>query len=319
MLTWIKDSAPTRQVDVLLFDAFSALCLANTVEPLRAANQLTGRRLYDWKFVTLDGGAALSSSGMEVRPHARLSDCSGDMLIAIPSYDFQRHATVTTRRALRAAQARYPVLAGFDTGAWLLADAGLLDQRRATIHWEELSRFAETFPEVQAERVRQIHDGNRITCSGALAAFETMLDLIGQQQGQALRLEVATLFMSPEATGDQGAILARSKLVARAIAVMQANLEVPLSIAAVARQTGRSQRDLETRMKADLGATPQAVYRRLRLIQARKLVLETDTSVAEIAQRCGYEDPSALTRAFRLEFGTTPRAMRTQAQQAPAG
>ena len=312
MQSWMKPGVPTQQIDVLLFDAFSALCLANTVEPLRAANQLAGRKVYDWRFLTIDGAPALSSSGMEVTAHARLSDCTGDLLIAIPSYDFLRHATVDVSRALRSARGRYGVLAGFDTGAWLLAAAGLLDGRRATIHWEELSRFAETFPEVQAERERQIIDGDRITCSGALAALETMLDLIGQQHGQALRLEVATLFMSTEASSDQGAIVARNRIVGRAIAIMQANLETPLTIGAVAKQIGRSQRDLEMRMQADLGATPQAVYRRLRLIQARKLVLETTVGVAEIAQRCGYENPSALTRAFRAEFGATPRAMRSE-------
>ena len=63
-------------------------------------------------------------------------------------------------------------------------------------------------------------------------------------------------------------------------------------------------------MKADLGATPAAVYRRLRLIQARRLLLETDITVSEVATRSGYEDPSALTRAFRNEFATTPRALR---------
>ena len=311
MQKWLTHTTTTQQIDVLLFDAFSALCLANTVEPLRAANEFAGRAVYAWRFLTLDGTPAVSSSGMEVRAHGKLSDCSGDILIAMPSYDFLRHATVATSRALRAADRRYQVLAGFDTGAWVLATAGLLDDRRATIHWEELSRFTETFPDVHAERVRHVLDGNRITCSGALAAFETILDLIGHQQGQALRLEVATLFMSPEATGDQGTLMGRSKSVARAIAVMQANLEHPLPIGAIARQTGRTQKDLETRMRSEMGATPQTIYRRLRLIQARKLVLETDLSVAEIALRSGYEDPSALTRAFRTEFGVTPRSLRS--------
>ena len=297
-------------MDVLLFDAFSAHCLANTVEPLRAANTLAARQVYDWRFLTLDGGPAVSSSGMEVRAHGRLGDCRGDLLVAMPSYDFLRHATVSTSRALTAAARRYDLLAGFDTGAWLLAQAGLLDGHQATIHWQELTRFAEQFPEVQAQRARHVMDGNRITCTGALAAFDTMMELIGLHHGAALRLEVAALFMAAEATDTQDPILARSRPVARAVALMQANLETPLPIAEVARQTGRSQKDLERRMRADLGATPQAVYRRLRLIEARKLVLETVLSVSEIALRCGYDDPSALTRAFRSEFGTTPRRLR---------
>lgn len=310
MQNWTKDHAAVRQVDVLLFDAYSAHCLANTVEPLRAANTFAGRQVYGWRFLTLDGGTAVSSSGMEVRAHGRLADCRGDMLIAMPSYDFLRHATVAASRALQSAARRYDVLAGFDTGAWLLAQAGLLDGHQATIHWQELTRFAERFPEVQAQRARHVMDGNRITCTGALAAFDTMMELIGQHHGAALRLEVAALFMAAEATDTQDPILARSRPVARAVALMQANLETPLPIAEVARQTGRSQKDLERRMRADLGATPQAVYRRLRLIEARKLVLETVLNVSEIALRCGYDDPSALTRAFRTEFGTTPRSLR---------
>ncbi|MGR3622122.1 GlxA family transcriptional regulator [Pseudophaeobacter sp.] len=317
MQDWVKDHAAVQQVDLLLFDDFSGHCLANTVEPMRAANTLAGRDLYAWRFLTVDGGSATSSAGMEVRPHAKLSACRGDMLIALPSYRYQRFANQDVLRGLRAGASRYQVMAGFDAGAWLLAAAGLLDGRRATIHWEELPGFAEDFPQVQAKRLRHVQDGNRITCSGALAAFDLMMELIGQTQGQALRLEVAALFMSPEIGGAQATPtsggLARSGSVARALGLMQSNIETPLSIVEIARQVGRNRKDLEQRMKAQLGATPQAIYRRLRLIQARKLVLETELSVAEIALRAGYEDPSAMTRAYRQEFGATPRQMRFEA------
>ncbi|MDU8927721.1 GlxA family transcriptional regulator [Alisedimentitalea sp. MJ-SS2] len=313
MRNWVNQNAAPQQVDVLLFEAFSNHCLANTVEPLRAANGFAAREVYRWRFLSLEGGLVASSSGMPVATHGKLSDASGDILIVMPSYRFAEHATTATGRALRAAAGRYSVIAGFDTGSWLLASARLLDGRQATIHWEVLERFAEAFPDVEALRERHVIDGNRITCSGALAAFELIMELIGERHGQALRLEVATLFMAPEATGGQGAqegVLARSRTVARAVAVMQENIEAPLTIARIARAVGRSQKDLEARMRAQLGATPQAVYRRLRLIQARKLVLESDMAVAEIALRCGYQDASAMTRAFREEFGDTPRGLR---------
>jgi AraC family carnitine catabolism transcriptional activator len=116
--------------------------------------------------------------------------------------------------------------------------------------------------------------------------------------------------MSPEATGPQSAPSARGRSVARAVAVMQENLETPLSIGEIARRVGRRQKELEARMKAELGATPQAVYRRLRLILARKLVIETDHSISEIAFRTGYQDPAAMTRAFKAEFGLAPRSLR---------
>ena len=310
-----KDYAALQQVDLLLFDEFSGHCLANTVEPMRAANTLAGRPLYSWRFLTVDGATAVSSAGMEVRPHASLIGSSGDMLVALPSYNYRCLATQTNLRSLRAAAKRYAIMAGFDAGAWLLASAGLLEGRSATVHWEELPRFAEDFPEVDAQRLRFVHDGNRITCSGALAAFDLMMDLIGQKHGQALRLEVAALFMSPEVTEapvqPASGTLARSRTVAQALTLMQEHIEAPLSIREVARRLGRNRKDLEKRMKAQLGATPQAIYRRLRLIQAKKLVLETDASISEVALRSGYEDPSAMTRAYRAEFGATPRQMRS--------
>jgi len=311
MQKWTNDLAGVQQVDILLFDEFSAHCLANTVEPMRAANTLAGRELYRWRFLSLTGARVVSSSGMEVTAHAQLTKCSGDMLAIMPSYNFQHHDSAQTRRALRAAATRYKEISGFDTGPWLMAAAGLLDGRNATIHWDETDRLAEDFPEVNVQRVRAVQDGNRITCSGALAAFDLMIARIGEEHGQALRLEVAALFMSPESGGAAPeTALARTRVVARAVALMQAHLEEPLPIPEIARLIGRPRKDLEARMKADLGATPATIYRRLRLIQARKLLLETDTNVSEVATRTGYENASALTRAFKAEFATTPRAMR---------
>ncbi|UWS07900.1 GlxA family transcriptional regulator [Phaeobacter inhibens] len=310
MPSWKKPHAAPQQIDLLLFDQFSGHCLANTVEPLRAANTLAGRQVYSWRFVTVDGGTAMSSARMEVTAQMPLHKAEGDMLIAMPSYGYLRHTTEATARGLRAAQQRYGVLAGFDTGAWLLAAAGLLDGYRATIHSSEMEAFADMFPAVQAETHRFLWDRNRLTSSGAMAAFDGVLDMIAQQHGQALRLDVAALFLSESQSGSDRSSPVRSTSVARAIRAMEANLETPLPLEEVARHAGRSLRDLARRTRGELGTTPQALYRHLRLKQAKRLVLETDFSVAEIAVRCGYEDPSALTRAFRSAFATTPRALR---------
>lgn len=311
MRSWMNTNAAPQRIGLLLFDDFSMHCLANTVEPFRAANTLSGRALYVWSFLSLDGQSVTSSSGLEVRVHGALTDAGGDVLFILPSYRFRDHATNHTARALRSATRRFPTLAGLDTGSWLMAAAGLLDGYRATIHWEELGAFSESFPELEATRARHVIDRDRITCGGALAAFDLVLELIEDRHGAALRLEVATLFMSPQATGPQAAPTARSRSVARAIALMQENLEAPLRLPDLARRIGRPLRDLEKRMQTEVGAPPQTVYRRLRLIEARKIILETELAMSEVALRTGYEDPSALTRAFRQEFGVTPRQLRS--------
>jgi transcriptional regulator GlxA family with amidase domain len=297
--------------DALLFDNFSNHCLANTVEPLRATNALSGKPLYQWRFLTIDGKVVTSSSGLQITPQDTLARAHGDMLIIMPSYGFRALDSPEITKQLRSAAGRYDTLAGFDTGSWLLARAGLLEGHQATIHWEEVSSFAEAFPDIDIKRERFILDGNRITCSGAMAAFDLTMHLISEAHGKMLALEVAQLFMTRDSARSHVSDVAVSgKSVDRAVSYMHENLEQPLAISAVAKYVGCSQKTLETRMKAELGANPQAVYLRLRMNLARKLVVDSDQSIGEIASRCGYENASAMTRAFKAAFGVTPRKLR---------
>ncbi|WP_206057259.1 GlxA family transcriptional regulator [Nitratireductor sp. XY-223] len=296
---------------ILLFEQFSNFCLANTVEPLRAANDVARRRLYDWHFLTLDGNPVASSSGLSVAPDTALRNGpGGDLLFLLPSYGFRALANPACLAALRAAARRYSTLAGLDTGSWLLATAGLLNGRPATIHYEELEGFSEQFPEIDVRRERFIIDDDRITCSGAMATYDLMSELIGRHHGEALRLEVGWLLMQGRSPAGEAPVAARSTAVRRALRVMQECVEVPLPLGIIARRAGLTQRALEQRFKNELGASPRTVYRRIRLLAARKMVDETQLPVGEIALRCGYENPSAMTRAFVAEFGMTPRDVR---------
>lgn len=305
----------TRTVAVLLFPNFSNLCLANAVEPLRAANTLSRKPLYRWQFLGLTSETLTSSSGLPVTPEASLArHPGGDYLLLLPSYDFQAQARPDTLRALRAARRRFGTLAGLDMGSWLLAAAGLLEGRCATLHWDELDQFAETFPEVEARPERTVIDGDILSCGGGTTALELMLDLIGQHHGPMLRLEVAALFMHGErpALTDLPPRLSEDQMVEAAVSIMRRNVEAPLPIAAVARRLQVTPRSLERRFASVLGRGPGATYRALRLNAARRLVEQTTLSISEIATRCGYEDASALTRAFGIAFGMTPRALRGQ-------
>lgn len=309
-----KDGRRPERFDILLFEAFSNHCLANTVEPLRAANTLAGRDLYAWRYCTLDGGPVQSSSGLRVAPHGRLAEASGQMLVVMPSYGVRRIAPRDTARALYRAAAHFDRLAGFDTGSWLLAQAGLLDGYRATIHWDELASFAERFPQVETLRERFVIDRDRITCSGAMAAFDLIIHLIATRHGPLLGMDVAQLFMSRDPLDTRRIETAGGgRIVNRALALMQDAIEEPLSIPDLARTIGCTQKTLEMRMHAALQASPRDVYRHLRLSRARQLVMDTDLSISEIAGRCGYENASAMTRAFRTLFGEAPSVMRRRA------
>ena len=294
------------QISILLFDRFSNHCLANVLEPLRAANDLSSQQVFEWNIVVLGGQRVRSSSGLRLEGDAQLADMRGDILMVMPSYGFLTHANVTSSRALRAAARRFDILAGLDTGSWLLAEAGLLDGYRATIHWDELDRFSERFSDIDVQKEAVIYDRDRITCGGASTAFVLAMQMIEKQHGAALRLRVEHLFSGAYAQRP----VRRGGIAARAVDLMRAHIEEPLQIAQLARQLGRSQKHLEQQMLARLGAAPQVIYRRIRLERARQLSLDTTISVAEISVRCGYQDASAMTRAFRSEYGTTPQALR---------
>ena len=302
---------------MLLFDGFSNLCLANAVEPLRAANTLSRRALYDWRFVAMSAASVISSSGLPVQPTPLTAEARGRYLFVMPSYDFEQWDSGQNRRKLRAAAGRFDTLVGLDTGSWLLAAAGLLDGYRATSHWDVLSRFSETFPEVLATEDRFVIDRDRATCGGATTTLELMLALIEQHHGATLALEVAALFMYGERAPSLDPLhhLPDHATIRAAAALMRRNLEPTLPITEIAARLGTSQRMLEHVFRKQLGQSAAQLYRRIRLAEARRRVEQTRESVAEIASRSGYADPTAMTRAFKAEFGETPAAIRRELRQ----
>lgn len=316
MPKWTTETSDPQDVAVLLFPRFSNLCLANAIEPLRAANDLLARDAYRWRFVTLDGGPVTSSSGLPVSPHGRLRDYGGgSFLFVMSSYQVRDFATPMTSRALQAAAGAFETIVGLDTGAWLMAKAELLDNRPATIHWDELTAFSETFPTIDTLADRVVFDGDRITCGGATTAFDLVLELIRRRHGAGLGLEVASLFLHQLADPPEPPLIRfhTSAVVERSVALMSANLETPIPISDIADQIGLTQRSLSRVFQAELGVPPAKVYKRIKLAAARRFAQTSTFTVAEIAVRCGYRNAAAMTRAFVAEFGVPPTALRKRA------
>lgn len=303
--------AKKRQIDVVLFDKFSNHCLANAIEPLRVVNCLSRERLYSWRFLSIGGNGVVSSSGLPVMPEMALSHAEGgDYLIVMPSYDYLEHAKNENLRALRAATRKYKAVIGMDTGAWLLAAAGLLTARRATIHWDEFGNFAERFPEVNVVPDRYVIDGDRITCGGVTTTFDLILHLINHHHGQLLALEVTAMFM-PGLRPNVGDLRLRDdEIINAAVSLMRRTIEHPLTIAELSARLNHSRKRLEAHFKEVLGRSPHEIYQSIRLWEARRLVEHSRYSISEIAIRCGYENPAAMTRAFRHKFGITPSLFR---------
>jgi len=315
----LSTDIPPEHFGFLLLPKFSSLCLANALEPLRAANLIAGRALYKWSLYSPDGKDVVSSSGLATGPTERLSELTGaDALFVVSSYDYKRQVSKPLLRDLNQLARRVRILGGLDTGSYMLAEAGLLDNHQATIHWQELAIFEEFFHDVATVTDRFVIDRSRITAGGATTTLDLMLHLIRERHGEALRLDVAGLFIydgrhvaaDPQRPPPPMDGLSYPADLSPVIALMEGNIEEPLSIGEIAARLGLSQKKLERRIRRILKTTPVAYYQHVRLSAARSMVLETVMPVSEIAVRSGFSSASALTRAFREHFSLTPTDLR---------
>jgi len=160
-------------------------------------------------------------------------------------------------------------------------------------------------------RHRVVKDNNRITCAGAMSAFDLTRSMIEDHLGSAVALDVDAMLLrdDPLALQHRGKSKPSTSPVQRAIAAMQSNIEQPLSLNDLSKIAACPPKTLLRRFKVAFDATPIQVYRHIRLTNARQLVESTSLSMSEIALRSGYESAAALSRAFRLRFGVSPREL----------
>jgi AraC family transcriptional regulator, glycine betaine-responsive activator len=302
----------------LLLPGFALMSFAAAVEPLRAANHLAGRRLYDIAFY---GEGAVSSVGVAV-PGAALPRCASDLSALFvcagggPA-DWRRP---DVHRALRRMAGEGVRLGGISGGPYLLAAAGLLTGRRFTIHWEHAAALREAFPHLRPEPTRYVIDRDRVTCGGGVAPLDLMHALIAERMGSDFAGRVSDWFLHTRVEpgeGPQRASLAERfgvhhPALLTALEKMAGNLEKPLSRGTIARAAGVSERQLDRLFAAHRGCGFLDDYHRLRLEHGRRLLRQSALSVSEIAFATGYSSVSHFGRAFRRLFGATPSEARAK-------
>jgi len=329
----MTERGPLR-LGFLMFPGFPMACLTSAIEPLRAANEITGRQEFVWKLVAENPAPVRSSAAIGFEPDVTLQDLEGIDHLYILSPPTAIFADPRRSPAkLRWLDRTGVTLGAFSGGIFPLARAGLLDGRPCSVHWCYEAAFKADFPGVEAREVTILREGRRVTASGAGAVFDAMLRLIEERLGRDCMTEVACWFQHPfvrDADASQKVPVARAggttdnlpAAIREAIRLFETHVEDPLRIPDVAAAVGLSGRHFERTFKRETGQSPLRYYHHMRLMKARQRVLYSNDPLREIAASVGYMTSSPMIRHYTEFFGVSPRDERrltqTMRRAAPA-
>ncbi len=315
-----------RRFVFALMEGFTLLSFAAAVESLRLANQMAGHKLYDWVLVAENGDAATCSAGTRFDPDMGFEAVNRDDVIMVcGGLNVAAATTPALKSWLRREARRGATLAGLCTGAHALASAGLLDGKRATIHWENHDSFAEDFPDIELTKSVFVVDGARMTTAGGTSSIDLMLKIIAEEYGEELANTVADqqIYASIRTDLDSQRLSIPTRIgvrhpkLSQVIQMMEANLEDPISPSVLAKDVGLSTRQLERLFRRYLNRSPKRYYMEIRLQKARNLLMQTDMSVINVALASGFASPSHFSKCYRGRYQTTPyreRGAKTGAQ-----
>lgn len=310
------------QIAVIVTPRFNLATTTAFLDPFRVANYLNGSTLFRWSIHATAPGPTEASSGLSLAtdPLSTIPD-KPDLAVVSSSWTPEEYGAEPLLARLRKWARMGAMLGGLDTGAFLLAKAGLLDGRRATVHYEHLDAFAELFPAVDATEDLFVMDTGRLTCCGGAAGTDLALHILRSLYGDGLANAAARYVfhesLRPEGTQQfpqrvEPLGSAAPSMLRKAIRLMEANLEAPVSIPEICADIGLSQRQLERLFNSFVRKPPQLYYRDIRLDRARGLVTQTELRLSEIAYACGFSSPMHFSRAYRDRFGLPPSKDRVQ-------
>ncbi len=294
------------------------MALAAAIDQLRMANRLTGNPLYEWVVLSDCGGCVKSSSHLSLETTSLDEAGPLDIVFVCGGINIEQKTSRHRNGWLREQSAHQVGIGALCTGTYLVADAGLLDGYRCTIHWENMAGLREAFPQLIISRDLFEVDRDRYTCAGGSAAMDMMVFLIAQAHGWELATQVAEEFLVDRIRGqnDRQRMPLRLQLgasqpkLADAVTFMEDNIEEPISLNEITAHVGLSRRQLERLFQKYLHCVPTRYYMRLRLMHARQLLLQTHLSIVEVASASGFVSTPHFSKCYREYFGIPPREER---------
>lgn len=295
----------------------SMLAFTSAIEPLRILNQLAGRPIANWRVVTTDGdpltfscGLSLLADGVagDLSRNDRLFVCSG----AEPERSLSTRAVAMARRAWRHGHE----VGGICTGAYTLAEAGILEGRRFTLHWENTEAFELTYPHLRSTRQLFARDDKILTCAGGTAATDMMLSILRDHCGALAANLVMDMCLHPAMRAPEEAqktslaftLGVRNERFLALLQDMEDSDNWFFTMDALSERHAMSRRQIERLFKKYTGCSPQNYARYRRLDYARLQLATTNLAIQDIATACGFESAGVFSRNFKKRFGITPFA-----------
>lgn len=309
-----------HRIGIVVFPGFQVLDLV-AASVFELANQQADKPVYEIELVSERGGDIVSSSGIQVRS-TPLGNGSFDTLMVTGAMTpaessagllaFLRSALPDTRR-----------MTSICTGAYILAEAGLLDGRRATTHWHHARDLQHRFPKVRVEEDRIfINDGPVWTSAGMTACIDLTLALVEADIGvEAARAIAKKLVVYHRRAGGQSQFSAlldmepKSDRIQKALTYAKSHLRKPLSVEEMASVANLSSRQFSRAFISETGQSPARAVEKLRVEAARSLIEAGRHPLETVANMAGFGDPERMRRAFVRTLGQPPQTVRRIAKQ----
>jgi transcriptional regulator GlxA family with amidase domain len=309
-------------IGILVFPDFQLLDAAGPISVFEIANRFNGAPA-SIKVLAATPGEVRSSSGVALLARSFRSASAMDTLIVAGGEGVRTAATCKrTLDFIRATVRRGCRVASVCSGAYLLAEAGVLDGRRATTHWSRTRHFLGAYPKIKLEPDKIfIRDGNIWSSAGISAGIDLALAMASEDFGdEVARSTARQLVIYHRRAGGQSQFSSLLELKAptgRFAALLswaREHLDQPLTVEQLAEQAGMSSRHFTRAFIAETGATPSKAVERLRLEVARQRVQSSGEAIEGVARSTGFRDPERMRRAFIRSFGQPPQALRRAAR-----
>ena len=309
-------------IGVLIFPDFQLLDAAGPISVFEIAARYAGQSP-SIRVLAATPGPVRSSSGVEMLARGLKAAGSISTLIVAGGEGVDAAAKDRTTLAfVRRLAQRGVRVASVCSGAHLLAEAGLLDGRRATTHWQRTRQFLSIHPNVKWEPDRIfVRDGDIWSSAGITAGIDLALAMATEDFGEEIAQQTARqLVLYHRRSGGQSQFSSLLELKAPSgrfgplLTWAREHLDAPLTVEDLAERAGMSSRHFTRAFIAETGTTPSKAVERLRIEVARQRVQSSSEAIERVAQQTGFRDPERMRRAFIRAFGQPPQSLRRAAR-----